>query len=284
MTKPAQAELARRFLNLHHGRTILVLPNAWDVTSARIFEEAGFPAIATTSAGIANSLGYPDGQKLPRGEMLAVVRRIVEAVRVPVTADMLAGYGVTPEEVADTVRGVLSAGAVGMNMEDGIDGEPDVLLAVNQQKELIRAAVETSERAQVPLVLNARTDVFLHAIGPAETRLGHAIERLNAYRDSGASCLFAAGVTDKETIARLVRGLEGPLNVLAAPGTPPVAELAQLGVRRVSLGSGPMRATLGLLARMAQQLRDEGLFALVTEGAIPYAAANRLVQAKQSQS
>jgi 2-methylisocitrate lyase-like PEP mutase family enzyme len=280
MTQPAQAELARQFLSLHDGRTILVLPNAWDVTSARIFEEAGFPAIATTSAGVANSLGYPDGQKLPRGEMLAAVRRIVEAVRVPVTADMLAGYGDKPEEIADTVREVLSTGAVGMNMEDGIDGAPDKLRDVNQQKELIRAAVVTAERAQVPLVLNARTDVFLHAIGPVETRLTRALERLKEYRDAGASCLFAAGVTDKETIARLVRGLEGPLNVLAMPGTPPVAELARLGVKRVSLGSGPMRATLGLLVRMAQQLRDDGRFDLMNEGCIPYADANRLVQAK----
>lgn len=280
MTQSAQAELAREFHDLHDGGTILVLPNAWDVTSARIFEDAGFPAIATTSAGIANSLGYPDGQKFPRAEMLAVVRRIVGAVRVPVTADMLAGYGVTPEEVADTVSEVLSAGAIGMNIEDGVDGKPDTLFAVDQQQERIRAAVEAAERAQVPLVLNARTDVFLHAIGPEETRLARAIERLNAYREAGASCLFAAGVTDKETIARLVHGLEGPLNVLATPGIPPVAELAQLGVRRVSLGSGPLRATLGLLVRIAQQLRDDGLFDLMNEGVMPYPEANRLAQAK----
>jgi len=284
VTKQTQAELARRFLDLHHGRKILVLPNAWDVTSARIFEDAGFPAIATTSAGIANSLGYPDSQKLPRAEMIAVVRRIVESVSLPVTADMLAGYGATPEEVADTVGELLSSGAVGMNLEDGVDARPDALIDLNLQKEIIRAAVEASERARVPLVLNARTDVFLHAIGPAETRLARAIERLNAYRDSGAHCLFAPGVTDQQTIAQLVRGLNGPLNVLAMVGTPPVAELEQLGVRRVSLGSGPMRMTLGLLVRMARQLREEGLFALMTEGAMSYAEANRLVQARPSGS
>ncbi len=280
MTKPTQAELARQLLNLHHGKKTLVLPNAWDVISARIFEEAGFPAIGTTSAGIANSLGYPDSQKLPRGEMLAVVRRIVKAVSVPVSADMMAAYGATPDEVADTVGEVLSAGAVGMNIEDGIDGAPVALLAVDQQQELIRAAVETASRAQVPLVLNARTDVFLHSIGPAETRLVRAIERLNAYRDAGASCLFAPGVTDKGTIAQLANALKGPLNVLATPGAPSVAELEQLGVKRVSLGSGPMRATLGLLVRMAQQVRDEGRFDLMSEGSMPYPEANRLVQAK----
>ena len=279
-----QAELARQFLDLHRGPGVLLLPNAWDASSARIFEDAGFPAIATTSAGIANSLGYPDGQKLPRGEMLAVVRRIVESVKVPVTADMMAGYGATPDEVADTVSEVLSCGAVGMNLEDGVDGQPGLLADLNLQREIVRAAVEASERTRVPLVLNARTDVFLHAVGPAETRVARTVERLNAYRDSGAHSLFAPGVTDKQIIAQFVRALKGPLNVLATAGTPPVAELAQLGVRRVSLGSGPMRATLGLLVRMARQLREEGLFALMTEGAMPYADANRLAETRRGNS
>jgi 2-methylisocitrate lyase-like PEP mutase family enzyme len=278
--KATQTELARQFLDLHRGPKILLLPNAWDASSARIFEDAGFPAVATTSAGIANSLGYADGQKLPRAEMLAVVRRIVESVKVPVTADMMAGYGVTPEEVAATVSEVLSCGAVGMNLEDGVDGKPGALADLNQQREIVRAAVEASEHARVPFVLNARTDVFLHSVGPAETRLVRAVERLNVYRDSGAQSLFAPGVTDKQTIAQLVRDVKGPLNVLAMAGTPPVAELAQLGVRRVSLGSGPMRATLGLLFRMARQLREEGVFSLVTEGAMTYADANRLAETR----
>ncbi len=207
--KATQTELARQFLDLHSGPGVFLLPNAWDVSSARIFEDAGFPAIATTSAGIANSLGYADGQKLPRGEMLAVVRRIVESVKVPVTADMMAGYGATPEEVAATVSAVLSSGAVGMNLEDGVDGKPGALVDLNLQKEIVRAAVEASEHAHVPLVLNARTDVFLHAVGPCETRLAGTVERLNAYRDSGAHSLFAPGVTDKQTIAQLVARAEG---------------------------------------------------------------------------
>ena len=154
--RATQTELARQFLDLHRGQSILLLPNAWDASSARIFEDAGFPAIATTSAGIANSLGYPDGQQLPRGEMLAVVRRIAESVKVPVTADMLAGYGATPQEVAATVREVLSCGAVGMNLEDGVDGKPGELVDLNLQKEIIRAVVEASEQTRSPLVLNAR--------------------------------------------------------------------------------------------------------------------------------
>ena len=141
MAKQTQAELARWFLELHHGPKILVLPNAWDVASARIFEEAGFPAIGTTSAGVAFSLGYTDGQKIPREEMLAAVRRMAEAVEVPVTADVEAGFGNTPEEVADTAREVISAGAVGMNLEDGAEERPDFLVDVSRQNEIIRAVL-----------------------------------------------------------------------------------------------------------------------------------------------
>jgi 2-methylisocitrate lyase-like PEP mutase family enzyme len=136
--------------------------------------------------------------------------------------------------------------------------------------------VETSARAGIPFVLNARTDVFLAGIGVPETRLARSIERLNAYRDAGAQCLFAPGVKDNETIAQLVRGVHGPLNILAVAGTPPVADLEKLGVARASVGSGPMRAALGLIARIARQLREEGVFSLMTDGAMTYADANRL--------
>jgi 2-methylisocitrate lyase-like PEP mutase family enzyme len=276
MAKASQAERARQFLALHDGRRTLLLPNAWDVASARIFEDADFPAIATSSAAVAFALGYPDGQKISRNEMLEAVRRIAEAVHVPVTADMEAGYGTTPEDVAETARQVIAAGAVGMNLEDAIDDKPDELAGMNLQKEKILAINEISARAGLAFVLNARTDVFLAGIGPAETRLARTLERLNAYRDAGAQCLFAPGVKDKETIAQLVKGVRGPLNILATAGTPALAELQTLGVARVSVGSGPMRATLGLVSRMARQFREEGIFSLMTEGAIAYADVNRL--------
>ena len=282
--KRNQAERAREFFALHRGPKILVLPNAWDVASARIFEDAGFPAIGTSSAGVAFSLGYPDGQKIPREEMLGVVRRIAEAVEVPITADVEAGFGSTPKEVADTAREVIAAGAVGMNLEDGVEGKPDLLADVNRQKEIIRAVLEVGQAAGIRFVLNARTDIFLYGIGPAETRLARTIERLNAYHAAGAPSLFAPGVKDKETIAQLARGVEGPLNILATIGTPPVAELQQLGVARVSVGSGPMRATLGFLGSMARQLRDEGVFSMMMDGALPYADANRLVQPRRGRS
>jgi 2-methylisocitrate lyase-like PEP mutase family enzyme len=171
-----------------------------------------------------------------------------------------------------------------MNLEDGVEGKPDLLADLNLQKEIILAVLGVAAASRVPLVLNARTDIFLYGIGPAETRLARTIERLNAYRAGGAQSLFAPGVKDKETIAQLARGVAGPLNILATVGTPPVADLQQLGVARVSVGSGPMRATLGFQDRMARQLRDEGVFTLMTEGALPYADANRLVQPKRGQS
>ena len=276
MVKASQSELARQFLALHDGRKTLLLPNAWDVASARIFEDAGFPAVGTSSAGVAFSLGYPDGQKISRGEMLAVVHRIAEAVHIPVTADVEAGYGAKPEDVAETARQVIAAGAVGMNLEDAIPDKPDALSDLNLQIEKIRAVNGISERAGIAFVLNARTDVFLAEIGAAETRLARAMERLNAYREAGAQSLFVPGVKDKETIAQLVNGVRGPVNILATAGTPPLAELEKLGVARVSVGSGPMRATLGLTARIARQLHDVGTFSLMTDGAMTYVDANRL--------
>jgi 2-methylisocitrate lyase-like PEP mutase family enzyme len=276
--KKTQVELGNQFLQQHHGSGILVLPNAWDVASARIFEEAGFAAIGTSSAGVAFSLGYPDGQHISREEMLGVVRRIVRAANVPVTADVEAGYGRTSEEVAETARAVIDAGAVGMNLEDGAEDQPGFLQDLASQKEIIAAVLETAKSAGVPFVLNARTDIFLYRIGPAETRLKRTVERLNAFREAGAQSLFVPGVTDSETIGQLARGVTGPLNILATVGTPPVVELQKLGVARVSVGSGPMRSTLGFLGRMARELHDDGIFKMMTEGALPYAEANRLMR------
>src|SRR4030081_1620697 len=179
MARQSQLERARQFLALHSGNKTLLLLNAWDVASARIFEEAGFPAVGTSSAGIAFALGYPDGQKISRSEMLVVVHRIAEAVNIPVTADMEAGYGAKPEDAAETAREVLAAGAVGMNLEDAIHDKPDVLTDLSLQKEKVRAVIEASTCEGGPLVLNGRTDVFLGEIGAVETRLARGIERLN---------------------------------------------------------------------------------------------------------
>jgi len=275
VTRPGQRERAARFLELHRGPRILLLPNAWDAASARLFEEEGFPAIGTTSAGVAYSLGFPDGQQAPFPEMVAAIERIARAVQVSVTADIESGFGESAEEVGENVRAVLEAGAVGVNLEDGREGE-DSLIPISLHSEKIRSAREAALAAGFALVVNARTDVFLDAIGEPTTRFDEAVARANAYRHAGADCLFVPGVTDAATIERLVRAIDGPLNVLAAAATPPISELERLGVARLSLGSGPMRATLALLRRIARELMDSGTYATLTERTIPYPETNRL--------
>jgi 2-methylisocitrate lyase-like PEP mutase family enzyme len=283
-----QADKARLFLELHRTERPLVLPNAWDVASARIFEEAGFPAIATTSAGIANALGYPDGQRIPRSEMLDMVARIAHATRVPVTADMEAGYG----DVAETARGVIEAGAVGFNLEDGnYDADPSRFDPAVQCS-AIRRAREVGESLGIPLVINARTDVFLGDFpvrggvgqdqaptgrsGAARQRFNECLRRLRAYAEAGAQSLFVPGLRDEVAIGELVRNLDRPLNILVTAGSPTIARLRELGVARVTVGSGAMRAVMGLTQRIARDLRETGSTEKITAGAMSFADANAL--------
>ena len=256
---------ANSFREMHHGGKLLVLPNVWDVASARVIEEAGYQAIATSSAGVAFSLGYPDGQKISREEMVARVARIARSVKVPVTADVEAGYGDHPEDAAETARGVIEAGAVGMNLEDGTDDPQQPLAELTLQLEKIRAIREAALESSVLLVLNARTDVYLAQVGEPELRYGETVRRLLAYRDAGADCVFAPGLRDPETIAKLVHDVQCPVNILAGPGYPSLPELQKLGVARVSLGSGPMRATLGLLRRIAEELKTSGTYTALAD-------------------
>jgi 2-methylisocitrate lyase-like PEP mutase family enzyme len=267
---------AMRFLRLHKGPRILLLPNAWDVASARIFEAAGFNAIGTSSGGIAFSLGYPDGQRIPRDEMLAVIGRIARAVTVPVNADMEAGYGASPEEVGKTVRALLDAGAVGMNLEDA--SSDVVLFDLTQQVERVRAACEAAAAAGVPVVINARTDVYLLREGDAGGWFDEAQRRLIAYRDAGADCLFLPGVRDANLIAHMARAVGAPLNILASPGMPTARDLENVGVARLSLGSGPMRAAMGLVRKVARELLETGTCDAMIEGAVPYQEMNDLMR------
>lgn len=262
---------------LHSGPKILLLPNAWDVASARIVEESGFKAVATSSAGIAFSLGYPDGQVISREEMLAAIARIAKAVKVPVTADVEAGYGKAPEDAARTARAVLDAGAVGMNLEDTAGDSTTTLAELPLQLEKIRAVREMASRLRIPLVLNARTDVYLLQIGDPAKRYDETVRRLSAFRDAGADCVFAPGLRDAPTIGRLVADLKCPVNILAGPGSPSIPELSKLGVARVSLGSGPMRAALGHLRRIAEELKTSGTYSKL-EDAPSHAEMNRMME------
>jgi 2-methylisocitrate lyase-like PEP mutase family enzyme len=271
-----QKQKAETFRTLHHGPSILVLPNAWDAASAVILEQSGFPAIATTSAGIAFSLGHPDKQRISREEMLAVVARIASSVKIPVSADMESGYGNRPEDAAQTAQGVIDSGAIGLNLEDADHKEGRKLFDLSLQLEKIRAVRETSAKAGIPLVLNARTDVYLEEVGNPATRYEETVRRLSAYRDAGADCVFAPGVTDASIIARLTKDLHCPINILASPATPSAPELQKLGVARVSVGSGSMRTSMGQLRRFAEELKTTGTYENL-DGAIPYAELNELM-------
>ena len=261
---------------MHTEGEVLLLPNVWDVASARIVEQAGFRAVATSSAGIAFAQGFPDGQKIPPERMLAAIADIASAVKVPVTADVEAGYGGKPEDAARTARSVIEAGAVGMNFEDATRDAAHPLTDLPLQLQRIAAIRETAARLGVPVVLNARTDVFLLQVGDPANRYEDALRRLQAYRDAGADCVFVPGLTHRGTIARFVADLHCPINILAVPGSPSVSELKALGVRRISLGSGPMRAALGLLRRLAQELKTAGTYSAM-EGAPSHAEMNSLM-------
>ena len=265
-----QVEKAEKFRELHHRPRMLLLPNAWDVASARILEECGHPAIATSSAAVAYALGYADGQRISRGEMLEVAGRIARAANIPVTADLEAGYGTTPKEMADTVKAAIAAGIIGMNLEDITGDDESSLVDLPLQMEKIRAIREAASSAGVPFVLNARTDIYLMPIGPEATRFERTVERLRAYREAGADCLFAPGVYDLETIKKLVKAVEAPLNILANPACPSIPEMEKAGVARVSAGSGIMRAAMGLVQRIGREMLDERSCKMMFVGATPF--------------
>ena len=250
MTQP---ERGRYFRQLHQRRP-LILPNAWDAGSARVIEAAGAAAIATTSAGVSWSNGRADGQTLRRAEMLEAIGRVVEAVDIPVSADIESGYGSgSAADVAETVKALIAMGVAGINLEDtpGRDGER--MLSPEEQAERIRVARETAMAAGGDLVINARTDVYLLAVGRPETRLEAVAMRARLYRASGADCIFVPGVIDSSTIAELVKAIEGPLNVMAMPGAPSARQLGEMGVARVSVGPWIAQAALATAERAARE-------------------------------
>ncbi|MEJ8283902.1 isocitrate lyase/phosphoenolpyruvate mutase family protein [Curtobacterium citreum] len=260
---------ATRFHSLHRNRHHpLVLANAWDAASARLIEAAGAPAIATTSAGVAWSLGYPDGNALPLHEALGAVTRIAAAVSVPVTVDIEGGYADDPDGVERTVDAVLGAGAVGINIEDGV-------LPPSELVDRITAARRAAERAGVRLFVNARTDVHLAGLVTPDRMLAESIDRANRYVDAGADGVFVPGVGDVDTIRALVEAVGAPLNVMAGPGSPIVSELAALGVARVSLGSGVAQAAYAVARQAATELLTAGTYDSTAQ-AVGYGEVNAL--------
>jgi 2-methylisocitrate lyase-like PEP mutase family enzyme len=273
------AEKAEAFRRLHQENRPFVLPNAWDVPSARVFEELGFPAVATSSAGLMVSRGYPDGQTMPRRELMQAVGRIAHAVQIPLSADIVSGYGSGPKTVAATVKAAVEAGAIGVNIED-VDTATEKLFRLPAQVKKIKAVRELAGTLGVPVVINGRTDALRHAPGDDAARMKEAIRRATAYRDAGADCVYPMGLTDAAAITTFVGALQCPVNVMIRPGLPDLAELGRLGVRRVSFGPGASYATFGLLKRIGEEIQQHGTFRALTEGAISYDELNRLATPK----
>jgi 2-methylisocitrate lyase-like PEP mutase family enzyme len=270
-------EKAERLRALHVPGRPLVLPNAWDPGSAKIVAAEGFPAIASSSAGVAFSLGYPDGEVIPRADMMHAVRRIAAAVTLPVTADVEAGYGPEPKDVGHTVQDLLGAGVVGGNFEDSSEAAGGALFELDLAVARIAAAKKAAKDAGIPFVVNARTDAFMRVKG-ADAAFAEAVKRLNAYRKAGADCLFAPFTADPGVIGRLVKALDGPLNIILQP-TITVAEMAKLGVARISLGGHLARAALATTRRAARELREHGTCAFARD-AIDFRELNALMARK----
>jgi 2-methylisocitrate lyase-like PEP mutase family enzyme len=276
----SQSEKAEEFRKLHDRRQVLILPNAWDVPSARVFEDDGFPAVATSSAGMLVSLGYPDGEEIPIKEFVFAVRKIARVLSVPLSVDVVGGFGDSPEGVAKTVRAVVEAGGVGINIEDFVHSTRK-LLPVEKQIARLQALIRLRKSLKIPFVINARTDALRFGAGDESAKLDEAIRRASAYRDVGADCVYPMGLIDAVSISRVVKALDFPVNVMVRKGLPAVPELQKLGVARVSFGPSASYAALGLLHRASREIRESGTFETLVEGAINIDELNALASPRK---
>jgi 2-methylisocitrate lyase-like PEP mutase family enzyme len=273
MVSSIQKEKAELFLKYHQNKEILVLLNSWDIGSSKLIEASGYKAIATTSMGIAASLGYPDCQVITLSEMINAITGIVKAVKVPVTVDIESGYGNNLDEIIDSVKKIIAIGIVGINIEDSIDLNP-ILIDEMEFCERISAIRSLSDSLGFHLVINARTDSFYTSSGSTQEKLSESIKRGNKYREAGADCIFVQPVSDKETISTLIKEINAPINILSNPTigagvTPTISELQALGVTRVSLGSSLMKATLALIKKVADELSEKGTYNILLDTLTP---------------
>ena len=299
----SSAQKALRLLELHHALQPLVLINAWDAASAAMIEHCGLPAVATSSAAMANALGFPDGQYLPWAQMLEAVARVCRAVKVPVTADIESGFAPDVTALETSITQIIKAGAVGVNLEDVMSANPahqnagaantgpvrhgNPLFPLPDQIARIQAARRAAQAAGIHLVINARTDAYWQAgVDPAEA-MRNTLERGKAYLQAGADCVFIPGLRKPDHIKTVIDHLctdalravhrVSPVNILAGPGVPSIPELTKLGVKRVSYGSGPHRAAMGLVRRIADEAKTSGTYTALTEGAVPYEELNGMM-------
>lgn len=248
-----QNQSAAQFRALHAPGNLLLLPNAWDAASARLAEDCGAKAIATSSAAVAWAHGYPDGEKLPKSTLLSLVEEIVRVVKVPVSADSEAGFSSSPTDAAEFVTALARAGAVGVNLEDG--KEPPALLASK-----IEAIKSRCTREGFDIFVNARADVYLKSLVPVERALEETCARGRLYHDAGADGFFVPGLTDASVLRKIAEAIALPLNALTFRGLPAADALKGAGVRRISAGAGMARAALGAMRRAAMEMLNEGRY------------------------
>ena len=270
-TLEKQRELAAQFYQLHQGKQMLVLPNVWSAGSALIFENLGFKAVATTSAGIAYSLGYPDGESIQFDDLCTVVKQITRRLSIPLSVDFELGYGESIAEVKENAKQLILAGAVGINIEDGLpNGDLDDL---NFQLEKIESLVQLKEESGIPFVINARTCAYWLDVADDESKMAIAIERGNAFAKSGADCVFIPGALSEEIVETLVSEIDAPLNIIANPLFNDFKKLQKVGVRRLSIGSGAVRSAFNHLISIGNNLK-EGDISLMLNHPFSYKNAN----------
>lgn len=257
LDKALQIARAETFRARHHAKPALLLPNCWDPMSARVFEDAGFDFLATTSGGVAWALAYPDGERVPWEEVLAATRRIVDAVQIPVSADIEAGYGATAQDVEARVSDIIAAGVAGINIEDGVGGG---VRDLDDAKDRIRAARAAAASRGVPIVINARCDILHKQVGEESTRLAAVIERSNAFVEAGADCVYPFGLRDIEQMKTFAKEVQAPVNVTGRYGMPDKASLTDAGIARVSVASAPSLVAMSAIQSVASSLRESGGF------------------------
>jgi len=278
MDRKEQAEKAKRLLELHQAPQLLVLPNVWDPLGARLLQGLDYPAVATASASVAYSLGYDDGQLIRWDAMVEAVRRVASAVDLPVTADIEAGYAETPEDLAENVRQILDAGAVGINLEDSrLDG--DLLYSIPGQQERLRAVRAAADAAGIPLVINARTDVFLReTVDSPEKRLDQAIDRARAYMEAGADCFYPILLDDLDALTAIHKATGALINVYASASAPSPRALEDAGMARLSIGPGLLKASLTAMKEVAVRLQKDGSYGHFTEDVMSSDEVERFVR------
>ena len=262
----SQAAKAQILLTLHNNGKLLILPNVWNPIGARMLESKSFPAVATASAAIAESLGYSDGEQLKLDSMLDMIARIVHSVNIPVTADLEAGYSDSISGLQENISRLLDTGAVGINFEDSWDDSAH-LRPIPEQVERIQAVRAVAEKRGIPLVINARADSFFaEGFLSLEDRIEDVITRANAYLKAGADCIYPIGAGDKETLKVLRQRINAPINVLASAKTASLKELQEIGINRVSFGPYIFRSLLAKESAMYDEINNLGSYDIVTNG------------------